>query len=116
MYRFLEAASGKVIQLYAGVRISWICRLNRFYSTSSFSPNVALQNEERKRFNPLDIQMLSSSLHDQVFNGKSETYDPAVVKKCQEHLKVGTTFLSQSIKRAFPVFLMTIAFMAQSKD
>lgn len=31
--------------------------------------------------------MLSKSLHDQVFHGKTDTYDPAVVKKCQEHLK-----------------------------
>ena len=38
------------------------------------------------RFNPLEIQMLSEGLHQQVFRGKRERYDDEVVQKCREHL------------------------------
>lgn len=38
------------------------------------------------RFNPLEIQMLSENLHQQVFRGKSEQYDAKMVQKCREHL------------------------------
>ena len=96
MYRSLEAASRKARQFYPTVRISWVGQLSRCTSTTSFSPNASLQNEEEKRFNPLEIQMLSKSLHDQVFHGKIDTYDPAVVKKCQEHLKVCIVFFGPS--------------------
>ena len=60
-------------------------------STTAFTPDKPIESseeEELKRFNPLEIQMLSSSLHDQVFHGKVETYDSEIVKKCQHHLQV----------------------------
>ncbi|XP_074606134.1 DNA polymerase subunit gamma-1-like [Acropora palmata] len=88
MYRSLQLTSRKVRQLAPTIRIFRARRLSRCCSTTSASQNASLQREEQKRFNPLEIQMLSSSLHDQVFHGEIERYDPTVVKKCQEHLKV----------------------------
>lgn len=45
-----------------------------------------MSDSGRPRFNPLEIQMLSEQLHQQVFRGKSERYDAEVVQKCTEHL------------------------------
>lgn len=92
MYRSVAAILRKTGKLYpAQLRMPSLSR-RKCSSTSSTSltEDVTPPNEEDKdkRFNPLEIQMLSSSLHDQVFHGKTETYDPAVVEKCQEHLKV----------------------------
>ena len=72
-------------------------RLPRLYSsrtcsttttTTSFPKDDTSSNEEQKRFNPLEIQMLSSSLHTQVFHGRTESFDPTMVKKCQDHLNL----------------------------
>ena len=94
MYRSLQLTSRKVRQLAPTIRIFRARRLSRCCSTASASQNASLQREEQKRFNPLEIQMLSSSLHDQVFHGETERYDPTVVKKCQEHLKVCIVYCS----------------------
>ncbi|PFX16645.1 DNA polymerase subunit gamma-1 [Stylophora pistillata] len=51
------------------------------------SKSASLEDEQ-KRFNPLEIQMLSTALHIQVFYGKSEAYDSKTVKICQQHLGV----------------------------
>ena len=85
MYRSLEAILHHTRRVYS-IRLRLPCLSSRGCSTK-FPHDVTPSNEEHKRFNPLEIQMLSSSLHDQVFHGKTETYDPRVVKKCQEHLK-----------------------------
>lgn len=78
----------KTRTLYPVTRLRLSCPCCRKFSTTSFAQNDTTAKDEQKRFNPLEIQMLSGSLHDQVFHGKSETYHPAAVKKCQEHLKV----------------------------
>lgn len=88
MYRALEAVlrnSRAVNQ----ARLRWPSLLRFECSTTSMTQDdatAASSEEQPKRFNPLEIQMLSSSLHDQVFYGKSETYDPETVQICQGHL------------------------------
>lgn len=89
MYRGLEAAFRNVRALYPSRLRLLPCLSSQKYSTSTTTDNATASSEEElKRFNPLEIQMLSSSLHDQVFHGETETYDAEMVKKCQEHLEV----------------------------
>lgn len=40
-----------------------------------------------RRLNPVDIQMLSTSLHNQLFQSVSPEFDPEAVKKSREHLE-----------------------------
>lgn len=84
MFRSLEAILRNTrVVIPARLRLPCLSITGRKCSTITTLP----RGDECKRFNPLEIQMLSSALHDQVFHGKTETYDPAVIKKCQDHLK-----------------------------
>ena len=90
MYRVLEAVFRNA-RTVKPTRLRFPCPSSYGCSTKTFTPDNApaiSEEEELKRFNPLEIQMLSSSLHDQVFQGKVETYDAEMVKKCQQHLEV----------------------------
>lgn len=88
MYRALEAVFRNA-RAVNPTRLRLPCLLNHRCSTTPFTPDNATtrSEEELKRFNPLEIQMLSRSLHDQVFHGEMETYDAEMVKKCQQHLE-----------------------------
>lgn len=90
MYRVLEAVFRNA-RTVKPTRLRFPCLSSDGCSTKTFTPDNATASSEEaelKRFNPLEIQMLSSSLHDQVFQGKVETYDAEMVKKCQQHLEV----------------------------
>ena len=81
----------------------WLPRFTyRPISTPDTSISPPKQNPEKacKRFNPLKVQMLSSSLHEQVFHGKKENYDPKVVKRCQEHLEAHTLWGKSGVSLA----------------
>ena len=94
----MAAKDLKFLTMYRAIKTSWyrwpagiparflLPRLPRSSCSSSTTFHEIEPNEEQKRFNPLEIQMLSSSLHAQVFRGKMDTYDPTTIKKCQEHL------------------------------
>ena len=89
MHRAFEAVfrNARAVNL---TRLRLPCLSGQKCSTTTFTQDDATSSsgEELKRFNPLEIQMLSGSLHDQVFHGKTETYGAEVVRKCQEHLEV----------------------------
>lgn len=89
MYRALEGVFRNA-RTVNSIRLRLPCLSSHKCSTTTFTQENATtgSEEELKRFNPLEIQMLSSSLHDQVFHGKTEIYDSEMVKKCQEHLEV----------------------------
>lgn len=59
--------------------------LRSLYSTQSQS----LQGEEvtQTRMNPLNIQMLSKNLHDQIFRGQETEYKEEDVEHCIKHLQ-----------------------------
>ena len=95
---FIAAKDLKFLTMYRAIKTSWnrwptgiparflLPCLPRSTCSSSTTFREIDPNGEQKRFNPLEIQMLSSSLHAQVFRGKMDTYDPTTIKKCQEHL------------------------------
>lgn len=56
-----------------------------FKVSRSFSSKMT--DFQSPRVSELNIQMLSESLHSQIFQGAAETGDPCIIDKCVEHLK-----------------------------
>ncbi|XP_055011885.1 LOW QUALITY PROTEIN: DNA polymerase subunit gamma-1 [Boleophthalmus pectinirostris] len=64
--------------------VTWL-RLRSLYSTQS--PSLQGEDSTQTRMNPLNIQMLSKNLHEQIFRGVEPEYKQEDVDRSIQHLK-----------------------------